>query len=57
MVLLDSVRDGVPAGSLVNLDSLQAVAIRDIDERIALLSPERMAQVEEAIHFALGMRR
>jgi mRNA-degrading endonuclease toxin of MazEF toxin-antitoxin module len=46
----------MPSPCAVNLDSINTYAKWRLTERIAVLSDERMAQVEAAIHFALGLR-
>ncbi len=49
--------DGMPAVCAVNLDIINTVPKALItEERITVLSAEKMAQVEAAIRFALGMR-
>lgn len=48
--------DGMPTACVVNLDVINTVPKALLTERIAALSDERMAQVEAAIHFALGLR-
>lgn len=57
MVQLDPAIDHVPEPCIVNLDQLRNVRFTALTERITVLSPKRMAEVEDAIHFALGMRR
>jgi len=49
--------DGMPTVCAVNLDVINTVPKALItEERITVLSAEKMAQVEAAIRFALGMR-
>ena len=54
-VVLTPNDDGVLATSAVNLDNLQTVPKANVGGLITVLSPERMAAVERAICFALGM--
>ena len=56
-VLLSPEEDGVLAPSAVNLDNLQTVSKAKIGALIAVLSAERMIEVEQALAFALGMPR
>jgi mRNA interferase MazF len=51
-----SENDGMPTACVVNLDIINTVPKELLTERITVLSDERMAQVEAAIHFALGLR-
>ena len=57
MVRLDPSVDRVPQRCVVNLDQMQNVRFNALTEWITRLSAERMAEVEDAIHFALGLRR
>ena len=41
---------------MVNLDSINIYSKARLTERITTLSDEKMAQVEAAIRYALGMR-
>lgn len=47
--------DGLPAECVVNLDGIHAVRKSRIGDRIAALDEGKMAQVEQALLFALGM--
>lgn len=53
-VLLDQ-QDGLPSRCVVNLDDLTTIPKSFIRERIAVLSAERMQQIDEAIRFALDL--
>ncbi len=53
-VLLDRA-DGLPRPCAVNCDHLQTVSKARIGPLIATLSPERMAEVAEAVGFALAL--
>ena len=48
--------DGVPELCAVSLDNLQSVRKDWLDAMIVRLRPDRMLEVEQAIHFALGLR-
>jgi mRNA-degrading endonuclease toxin of MazEF toxin-antitoxin module len=48
--------DGVPQPSGVNLDDIQTMPIAQLVRRITVLSDERMAEVDRAIKFALGLK-
>ena len=56
-VLLSPEGDAVLAPSAVNLDNLQTVSKAKIGALVTTLSAERMAEVEQALAFALGMPR
>jgi mRNA-degrading endonuclease toxin of MazEF toxin-antitoxin module len=53
-VILDR-RDGMPRRSVANLDALATIPRSRLVARICSLSSSRMAQVERALHLALGM--
>ena len=48
--------DGMPTACVVNLDVINTVPKALLIKRITTLSDEKMAQVEAAIRYALGMR-
>lgn len=50
-----SAADGVPRASVVNLDTITTIAKSSLRERLTVLSGARMAEVEDALRFALGM--
>ena len=54
-VLLMPETDGVPEECVVNLDNLQTIQKAQVGRLITTLSPLRMAEVEAALCFALGM--
>lgn len=56
-VFLSPEDDGVPSPCAVNLDNVQTVPKHKLGALITTLSPERMAEVERALAFALGMTR
>ena len=47
--------DGVPRACVVNLDTITTIATSSLRERLTVLSGVRMAEVEDALRFALGM--
>jgi mRNA-degrading endonuclease toxin of MazEF toxin-antitoxin module len=47
--------DGVPRACAVALDNIQAIQKGRLDARVAVLSPSRMREVEQALHFALDL--
>ncbi|MGH8999640.1 MAG: type II toxin-antitoxin system PemK/MazF family toxin [Acidimicrobiia bacterium] len=47
--------DGIPRACVVNLDSLATVPRRLLTERITTLGRHRMAEVDRALHIALGL--
>jgi mRNA interferase MazF len=48
-------RDGMPQQCVANLDALATIPRELLIEEISDLSPERMREVEHAIHLALGI--
>ena len=56
-VFLSPDDDGVPSICAVNLDNIQTVPQSQIGSLITTLSSSRMAEVEQALAFALGMDR
>jgi mRNA-degrading endonuclease toxin of MazEF toxin-antitoxin module len=55
-VLLDPAVDPVPRLSVITLDSLQVVSDEWLVDQIGQLSSDRIAEVDRALHFALGLR-
>jgi mRNA interferase MazF len=49
--------EGLPRDSVANLDTITTIPIADLTERLAVLSPEKTREVDDAIHFALGLTR
>jgi len=47
--------DGVPQACVASLDNIQAIRTGWLAARIAALNPDRMREVERAIHFALDL--
>ena len=47
--------DGMPRTCVANLDSLNTVPKDSLRSRLATLSAAKLRQVDEAIHFALGL--
>jgi mRNA interferase MazF len=48
--------DGLPEDCVVNLDNINTIHFDRLRERVGLLDSTRMAAVDRAIHFALGLR-
>lgn len=53
-VLLEPGEDAIPRASVVNLDSVESVAIGTLVERIGRLSDARMRQICEALEIAVA---
>jgi mRNA interferase MazF len=53
--VLLSKSDGMPRDCVINFDHIQTVSKRRIGPLIAVLSPERLMEVQEAIHFSLNL--
>jgi mRNA interferase MazF len=47
--------DGLPKPCVVNLDTITTIAKASLQEKLTVLSAEKLKLVEEAIHFVLGM--
>lgn len=47
--------DGLPEPCFANLDNILTNPIDDLDRYLTTLSPEKMREVEAAIHFVLGL--
>lgn len=50
------VQDGMPKKCVVNLDTITTIPKRVLAERVAVLRPEKLAAVENALRFALDLR-
>jgi mRNA interferase MazF len=48
--------DGLARRCVVNLDNLQTIDQRRLRGRISSLASERLQEIDDAIHFALGLR-
>ena len=48
--------DGLPKACVVNLDTITTIGKSRLQERIAVLSHQKMEAVEAALHFALGLK-
>lgn len=55
-VFLSPEEDGVMVPCAVNVDNIQTIPKAKIGPVLTTLSPMRMAEVDQAIAFALGMR-
>ena len=49
------IEDGLPSGGAANLDVINTVPKDSLLRRITVLSTEKLAAVDTAIHFALGL--
>lgn len=49
--------DGLPRGCAANLDTITTVPKSFLHERLTVLGPERISEIDTAIHFALGLQR
>jgi mRNA interferase MazF len=48
--------EGLPKVGVANLDSITTIPKRALATRIAMLAPDKLDDVERALHFALGLR-
>ncbi len=48
--------EGLPRDCAANLDSITTIPKRSLAARVSLLSPSKLAHVERALHFSLGLR-
>ncbi len=48
--------EGLPRACAANLDSIATIPKRSLASRISMLSPSKLAHVERALHFSLGLR-
>jgi mRNA interferase MazF len=49
--------DGVSRPCVVNLDTIATIARASLRERLTTLSADKLKEVEEALHFSLGLER
>ena len=54
-VPLEPNTDGIPQHCVVSLDNIQAIRKTWLESRIVDLRAEKMQDIEDAIHFALGL--
>ncbi len=47
--------EGLPRPSVVNLDNVNTIAKASLQRRLGVLNLAKMAAIEDAIHFALGL--
>ena len=47
--------DGMPSPCVVNLDSLETIPLQLLDRRITLLWPSKIQEVDDILHFTLGL--
>ncbi len=48
-------RDGLRYESVINLDDINTIPKADLERRIATLSTEKMAEVSDAVKYALSL--
>lgn len=53
--VLLGIDDGMPRECIANLDSITTIPKDCLQERLVSLSPEKLKDIENAIHFALGL--
>jgi mRNA-degrading endonuclease toxin of MazEF toxin-antitoxin module len=49
-------KEGLPRACVANLDSIHAVAIKRLEDKIGRLSPERHSEIERARGYALDVQ-
>ena len=47
--------EGLPRPCVVNLDSITTIAKGSLRERLTILIPEKLKEIEAALHFALAL--
>src|SRR6266511_463810 len=47
--------DGMPSLSVANLDSLETIPLTTLQRRITVLKEDKLAEVDETLHFTLGL--
>lgn len=47
--------DGLPRRCVVNLDTITTIPKQTLTQRLAALAPEKLAAVERALRFAVGL--
>ena len=47
--------EGLPRPCVVNLDSITTIAKGSLHDRLTILTPEKLKEIEAALHFALGL--
>ncbi|HEY94559.1 MAG TPA: type II toxin-antitoxin system PemK/MazF family toxin [Dehalococcoidia bacterium] len=50
------IEDGLPKPCVINLDTITTIAKVSLSERLATLNVEKQKAVDDAIHFALGIK-
>jgi mRNA interferase MazF len=53
--VLLSEKDGLPQKCVVNLDTITTIPKSTLEQRICVLTPEKILQIENALRFALGL--
>jgi mRNA interferase MazF len=47
--------DGMPKDCVINLDTITTIDKSCLHSRLVILSPDKLKEVEDAIHFSLGL--
>ena len=47
--------EGLPRACVVNLDSITTIAKGSLRDRLTILIPEKLKEIEAALHFALAL--
>lgn len=55
--LLLGPEDGLPSACVANLDALTTIEKSALRDRIAALRPDKLADLDAAVRFALGLER
>ena len=50
-----STADGMPKNCVINLDTITTIPKNLLSSRLTVLTPEKLKEVDEAMHFALGL--
>jgi mRNA interferase MazF len=48
-------QDGMPQNCVINLDTLVTISKYRLASRLTILTPEKVKEVDAALHFALGL--
>ena len=48
-------QEGMPQNCVINLDTLVTISKDRLSSRLTILTPEKVKEVDAALHFALGL--
>ena len=48
-------QDGLPQNCVVNLDTITTISKNRLSNRLTILTPEKLKDVDRSLHFALGL--